>query len=220
MFKDDREKRKILKKVHSAELLIWLLVVFAIISFVSLGAVVKDIKFDNDYQIFLSDADGLIVGSPVRMMGVEVGHVIKIKPLQDEVYVKFLLTNPDIVIPQGTGVTVEFSGMAGSKSLELYLPDKNTVVDNETSILIVSSPKRLHDALDLLDTMYKKITSIIYSVSYFSSEINDLNSSSGDKIKSGADFSELIDYSESFIENSYKREKSVAKFIERFSHEK
>ncbi|MBQ7126099.1 MCE family protein [bacterium] len=220
MFKDDREKRKILKKVHSAELLIWLLVVFAIISFVSLGAVVKDIKSDNDYQIFLSDADGLIVGSPVRMMGVEVGHVIKIKPLQDEVYVKFLLTNPDIVIPQGTGVTVEFSGMAGSKSLELYLPDKNTVVDNETSILIVSSPKRLHDALDLLDTMYKKITSIIYSVSYFSSEINDLNSSSGDKIKSGADFSELIDYSESFIENSYKREKSVAKFIERFSHEK
>ena len=194
--------------------------VFAIISFVSLGAVVKDIKSDNDYQIFLSDADGLIVGSPVRMMGVEVGHVIKIKPLQDEVYVKFLLTNPDIVIPQGTGVTVEFSGMAGSKSLELYLPDKNTVVDNETSILIVSSPKRLHDALDLLDTMYKKITSIIYSVSYFSSEINDLNSSSGDKIKSGADFSELIDYSESFIENSYKREKSVAKFIERFSHEK
>lgn len=37
----------------------------------------KNIQTDNDYTIFMNDVDGLIVGSPVRMMGIEVGHITK-----------------------------------------------------------------------------------------------------------------------------------------------
>ena len=70
----------------------------------------------------MPDVDGLIVGSPVRMMGIEVGHVTKIKPIKDEVFVRFIITEKDLKIPQGTVATVEFSGMAGSKSLNcIYL---------------------------------------------------------------------------------------------------
>lgn len=218
MFSDEIEKKKIFKKVHSIELLLWLILTFFIAFIFSTGMVLKNIKSENDYQIFLPDVDGLIVGSPVKMMGIEIGHVVKIKPIQDEVYVKFIITNPNVKMPQGTVVTVEFSGMAGSKSLELYLPENSIITDKNTPMLIVSSPKRLHDAMDLLDTMYKKLTSIIYSVSYFGSEISNLNTINNNKPK--ADFSELINYSDSFINNSYKREQGLAKFIERLVNDK
>ena len=100
---------------HSGELLIWLIIICVVVAFNSLGYISKEYNRDNDYKIFLQDVDGLIVGSPVRMMGIEVGYVTKIKPLNDEVYVKFILTNPDVYIPQGTSATVEFTGMAGSR---------------------------------------------------------------------------------------------------------
>ena len=89
----------------------------------------------------MPDVDGLIVGSPVRAMGIEVGHVTKIKPVKDEVFIKFIITDKDVKLPQGTVVTVEFRGMAGSKSLELYLPDETTYLDSSVPLLRVASPK-------------------------------------------------------------------------------
>ena len=103
---------------HKGELLIWLIIVLFVVAFYSLKTIHQEKNDINDYQIFLQDVDGLIVGSPVRMMGIEVGHVTKIKPMKNDVYVKFILTNPDVYIPRGSVATVEFSGMAGSKSLE------------------------------------------------------------------------------------------------------
>ena len=169
---------------------------------------------ENDYQVFLPDVDGLIVGSPVRMMGVEVGHVVKIKPVKDEVYVKFVLTNPDVYIPQGAKITVEFSGMAGSKSLELYLPNENTYIDKNTPIITVESPKRLHDALHLLDDMYKKIGSIINSFSSFGGKLNehDLNINNG--IKNSGDFSEFLNYSNKFLDESNEKAKAIRNNLE------
>ena len=105
----------------------------------------------------MSDVDGLIVGSPVRMMGIEVGHITKIKPTNEEVFVKFILTDKNMQLPQGTIATVEFSGMAGSKSLELYLPNQSTYINTDVPILEVDPPKRLHDAMGLLNEMFDKI---------------------------------------------------------------
>lgn len=157
---------------HSGELLFWLVVILIVVAISTVTYMFKEKNADNDYRVFLPDVDGLIVGSPVRMMGIEVGHVVKIKPVKDEVYVKFILTNPDVFIPQGTAVTVEFSGMAGSKSLELYLPDKNTYRDDSSPLLVVMPPKRLHDALGLLNDMFKKLDSIILTTSSFGGRLN------------------------------------------------
>ena len=120
---NDREQ-KIFYITHAGELLVWLIIVLFFVSITSTSFVFKEKHDENDYQIFLQDVDGLIVGSPVRMMGIEVGHITKIKPTNEEVYVKFVLTNKEVYIPQGTAATVEFSGMAGSKSLE----DRKSVV--------------------------------------------------------------------------------------------
>ena len=78
--KESVSKEKIIKVTHSGELLIWLLIILLVVAITSLTYIFKGKHDDNDYRIYLRDVDGLIVGSPVRMMGIEVGHVTKIKP--------------------------------------------------------------------------------------------------------------------------------------------
>lgn len=212
MFKIKREKDTVYIS-HSAEILIWLIIILVIVAFSSLNFMHKSKNDENDYQIFLPDVDGLIVGSPVRMMGVEIGHVVKIKPVKDEVYVKFIITRPDVYIPQGSEVTVEFSGMAGSKSLELYPPQNGTLVDKDASIVTVNPPKRLHDALLLLDVMYKKIGSIINSCSSFGGKLNE-HDLSIQKGPANGDFKDFLKYSDEYLENSNEKLKSIKNSLE------
>lgn len=221
MFKIERDKNKDKLYIsHSAELLIWLVIILTFVAFSSLSFMHNSKNDENDYQIFLPDVDGLIVGSPVRMMGVEVGHVVTIKPVKDEVYVKFILTNPDVYIPQGSQITVEFSGMAGSKSLELYLPDKDTYIDKNTQIITVNPPKRLHDALFLLDDMYKKIGTIINSCSLFGEKLNE-NHLIIKKNTNYTDFNRFLEYSNTFLDNSNQKANEIRENIEGFkNHEK
>lgn len=194
------------------ELLFWLIVVLLFVSLSSLGIIFKEKNDKNDYQVFLQDVDGLIVGSPVRMMGIEVGHVTKIKPTNDNVYVKFVLTNPDVYIPQGTFLTVEFSGLAGSKSLELYLPDSNDYVDSKTPLLTVERPKRLHDALGLLNDMFKTLGSIIYSTSSFGTKLQEKNLAPAD-FKGSSGMSDFIKYADNFLIDSDKKVTEIRKNI-------
>ena len=193
---------------HSGELLLWLVIVFFIVA-VSTIIYLNGVKKANDYTIFMQDVDGLIVGSPVRMMGIEVGHVTKIKPTNEEVYIKFIITDKNITIPQGTIATVEFSGMAGSKSLELYLPDKLTYIDKNTPILTVNPPKRLHDALGLLNDMFDKLNAIIYTSSSFAENLKFI------KIQSGNDkkIEEFIDYSNDLLDDANKKAEDIRKKI-------
>lgn len=201
---------------HSGELLFWLVVLLIVVAVSSVVYMIKEKNADNDYRIFLPDVDGLIVGSPVRMMGIEVGHVVKIKPVKDEVYVKFILTNPDVYIPQGTAVTVEFSGLGGSKSLELYLPDKDTYLDGSVPVLVTMPPKRLHDALGLLNDMFKKIDSIFYSTTSFGGKLNlDLP-----KTGKSADMEWFLKYSNTMIDDTEAKAADFRKYLKRGgSHE-
>ena len=200
--KDIDKESRVVYITHSAELLIWLFIIFLILSLSILFIRIKEKNDENDYQIFLDDVDGLIVGSPVRMMGIEVGHVTKIKPMNGEVYVKFVLTNPEVYIPQGTVVTVEFSGMACSKSLELYLPEEDTYDNEPSQLLVVMPPKRLHDALGLLNEMYNKLMTIIYSASSFTNKVNFINLNFGG---SSGDIEQFLKYTDELIDDSNKK---------------
>lgn len=199
---------------HRIELLIWLLIVLIIISITTI--VQSSIKNkDNDYTIFMNDVDGLIEGSPVRMMGIEVGYITKIQPTNDEVYIKFLLTDPNITIPQGTIATVEFNGMAGSKSLELYLPDENTYIDKNVPILNVNPPKRLHDAAGLLSDMFDKLGSIIYTSSSFSNKIKFLNLP---KTNNDQSFTNFLEYADKMVDDSNKKAEDLNKKLTKYNN--
>lgn len=217
MLGKEREKQDFVLHInHSVEILIWLIVIAIFVSFSSMGVFFKEKNGENDYQIFLPDVDGLIVGSPVRMMGIQVGHVVKIKPIKDVVYVKFILTNHDVYIPQGTSVTVEFSGMAGSKSLELYLPQKGDYIDKSTPIITVNSPKRLHDALSLLNEMFKKIGSIIYTTSDFGAKLQAEDLTPKKISPSTSGMNDFIEYSNVFLDESNKKADHIRKSLKEF----
>lgn len=214
--KEQDKEDKVLRINHSVEILLWLVVIAFFVFLSSLGIIFKEKHDENDYQIFLPDVDGLIVGSPVRMMGIQVGHVVKIKPIKDVVYVKFILTNPEVYVPQGTQVTVEFSGMAGSKSLELYLPQKGDYIDKSTPIIIVNPPKRLHDALSLLNEMFKKLGSIIYTTSDFGAKLQAEDLTPKNFGHSANGMNDFIEYSNTFLDESNKKADYIRNSLKEF----
>ena len=191
---DSKKVKNVFYVTHSVEFLFWLVILFIIVAFYTFHNI-KLQKIDNDYNIFMQDIDGLIVGSPVRMMGIEVGYITEIKPTNSEVFVKFVINDKNIIIPQGTEATVEFSGLAGSKSLELYLPDKDKKVSQNSDVIVVAPPKRLHDALGLLNDMFDKLGSIILTTSSFGDKLNTIDL----PVSKEKDFKNLIKYSDKML---------------------
>ena len=180
--------------------MLWLVVILIVTAFSTFHYINK-VKSDNNYNIYLPDVDGLIVGSPVRMMGIEVGHITKIKPTNEEVYVKFIIPDKSIEIPQGTVATVEFSGMAGSKSLELYLPDKQTFINKDVPIIAVNPPIRLHDAMGLLNDMFDKFNAIIYTSSSFGQKVKQIDMPGGNAQDAGS----FVNYADKMVDDANKR---------------
>jgi hypothetical protein len=154
------------------ELVIWLLVLFGIANGIMLFRYNYK-KNLNTYQIFIPDVDGLIVGSPVRLMGIHVGYVSQLNIVGEDVYVKFVITSKGAKIPPKSKATVEFSGLGGSKSLEIYPP---TSTDPPTDkFIIAQSPKRIHDSLSLLSKMFDKLMTITDDVSNFVDNVDNLH---------------------------------------------
>ena len=101
-------------------------------------------KFIPHYHIFVQDADGLRKGAPVRMMGVEIGHITEINTINnDEIFVTFILSKDMQLIPNGTRANIESTGIVGSKSLELYPPDETS---SKTNLINVKSTDRIQGA--------------------------------------------------------------------------
>lgn len=188
---------------HRGELLIWLIILLIIVIISFISRIVHSNNDMTEHKIFMPDVDGLIVGSPVRTMGVEVGHVTKIVPVKDEVLVHFIVTNNEVNLPRGTDATVEFSGLAGSKSLELYLPDQDTYIDSTVPHLTVSSPRRLSDAAGLLNEMFKSIGNIIAVTSQFGTKLSEIDFP--EKGKNFGNPTEFLKYSDSIIDEQQKR---------------
>ena len=170
------------------EFAVWFLILCAVIAGIRIHYYHKE-KSHVTYQIFMSDVDGLVVGSPVKFMGVQVGYIDKIKIIGEDVYVKIVITDAGVTLPRGSIATVEFNGMGGSKSLEVYPPTKESLVANK--LVVVQNPKRLHDALGLLSEMFDKIDSITTKMSFFAKETgieNMDNSINLDEIQSNMNF--------------------------------
>lgn len=161
-----------IRKYVWIELAIW----FVILCLVVFGIRIYKYQQQKDYktyQIFMQDVDGLIVGSPVKFMGVQVGYIQKIKLVGDDVYIKFVMNEKEIQIPTGSIATVEFNGLGGSKSLEIYPPTNQSLSTGK--LIVVNSPKRIHDSLGLLNQMFDKIGSLTSRGSYFVKQISGMS---------------------------------------------
>ena len=123
------------------EFLVWVLVLFGAL-FVGAYLYSVHIKKNYTYYAFFNDVDGLIKGSPVKMLGYQIGYVSNISLINnDDVFVTFVITEKDITMPDSMVATVEFTGMGGSKSLELTPADSKS----KKNIISVTQPKRVQD---------------------------------------------------------------------------
>ncbi|RAI13542.1 MAG: hypothetical protein DKM23_00470 [Candidatus Melainabacteria bacterium] len=193
-------KIKYKKLARFIELSIWfLLLVFVL----GIGYVAKqNYNQHKTYQIFLQDVDGIIKGSPVRMMGIHIGYVRKVKIINDMVFVDFIINQDGIEIPKGSKVTVEFTGLGGSKSIEIYTPKDKVPKGSQT--FEVQQPRRLGAALSLLDSMLEKISAIMFQCTSFTDSINRAFSQA-ETPKSNKPMSEMLNDTDSWLDETQKK---------------
>ena len=193
-------KIKYKKLARFIELSIWfLLLVFVL----GIGYIAKqNYNQHKTYQIFLQDVDGIIKGSPVRMMGIHIGYVRKVKIINDMVFVDFIINQDGIEIPNGSKVTVEFTGLGGSKSIEIYTPKDKVPKGSQT--FEVQQPRRLGAALSLLDSMLEKISAIMFQCTSFTDSINRAFSQA-ETPKSNKPMSEVLNDTDSWLDETQKK---------------
>ena len=197
-----------MKKIEDIHKFIWIefIVWFFILCICVTGIRIyhhKKAKQMTTYQIFLPDVDGVIVGSPVKFMGVQVGYVDKIKIVSDEVYLKIVISKKDISLPKGAIATVEFNGMGGTKSLEIYPPTDESKAQDK--LIVIKEPSRLSRATALLAEMFTKIDSISTKVTYFAREVGLVDIADGIDVESIEENMQLFDK----IMNVFEKRKPV-----------
>lgn len=143
------------------EFILWLIIVAIVVLGIRYHHYKVQKQYKN-YQIFMEDVDGLIVGSPVKFLGVQIGYVKKIQIISSNVYIKFVITQKGLVLPIGAIATVEASGLGGSKALEIY-PPQNELVDK---IIVTKDPTRLGKVMSLFDDIFKELNNIFTTLDY------------------------------------------------------
>lgn len=126
------------------EIIIWLFLIAGVAIFSVYVKSTHDIA-NNSYYLFFNDVDGLVKGSQVRVMGLDVGYIQDIRVFDNKVFVSFLVTKKNFPIPKHAIATVEFYGLGGSVSLEL------TPVSSEKTgegRIRTSDPYRIQDYYD------------------------------------------------------------------------
>ena len=83
------------------------------------------------------DVNGMRAGSGVQMMGVRIGQVEEIKPMlnfaDSYVEVKFVITEPNVIIPKASEISIQQSGIIGEQFLEITPPQERTIYIPESS---------------------------------------------------------------------------------------
>lgn len=139
------------------EVLIWFLIIVTVIMGVFLYKHIK-LKQKHSYHVFFTDTDGLRNGSPVKIMGNEIGYVSNVKVINnDEIFVSFVITTPQINIPTGSLANIESAGLVGSRSLEIYPPKTNDMPEAE--LIIPQNPSRVQGVY----TNSSRTANIIYA---------------------------------------------------------
>lgn len=165
-------------KLWLIEVIIWGIIVFTIVSTVTFVRN-NDIRKNYTYFAFFKDVDGIIVGSPVKIQGVQVGYVSDMKLVNDEVFVTFIITDNNFKMPSKMNASVSFTGMGGSKSIELFVPKEGDKAkdyirtiepmrikdfmyySNETSQILLSM---MNDAMEMMnDNTVKIVKEFIHS---------------------------------------------------------
>lgn len=145
------------------EVIVWLIVI-GLIVFIFSFIKVYNTKHNETYHVFLEDVDGLIVGSPVRMMGLQVGYVSDIKIVDNKIFITFVVSEDNSKVPENSVVTVGAYGLAGSKSLEIT-PDSKGEKPYDYAYFIPKTPRRIGDVYRVQADINQSIINMSVAIS-------------------------------------------------------
>ena len=95
----------------------------------------KAISSADRISVDFKDVNGMRAGSGVQMMGVRIGQVEEVSPQVSEegnsVKVKFVITEPNIVIPKASEISIQQSGIIGEQFLEITPPREKVIYISE-----------------------------------------------------------------------------------------
>ena len=118
-------------------------------------------------EVHFKDVNGMRAGSGVQMMGLRVGQVEEITPVIDGensyVKLKFVITEPNIKIPEASELSIQQSGLIGEQFLEITPPKTRTVylpVDGK-SLLYQNDPVQIKLDDKYYDVGYIKDAKIV-----------------------------------------------------------
>lgn len=133
------------KYIWLFEIIIWLIIFSGIFYFFVYHSAKKE-NVRNTYYLFFDDVEGLQKGSPVRLMGINIGYVRDVKIFDNKVFISFLVTKDNVQIPHMASASIEFYGLGGSTSLELN-PGTSSEYGEKDAIIPVES-YRIQDFWD------------------------------------------------------------------------
>ncbi len=112
----------------------------------------KHYKYDkpNTYNIVFKDIDSIVKGSPVRFMGINVGYVTKLKRKDGYIICRIRITKDNVKIPDFTRAKVEFNGLGGSKSIELFPPTSD---DTGIQGIVAIESLRINDLAGMVEDL-------------------------------------------------------------------
>ena len=131
------------KYIWILEITIWLLIGFSIFYFSVYRNKIEE-NIQNTYYLFFNDVSGLVKGSPVRIMGINIGHVQDVKIFDNKVFVSFIVTKENVEIPNKATATIEFYGLGGSTSLEI----NPQTAENGSGLITASDTYKVQDFWD------------------------------------------------------------------------
>lgn len=137
-----------LNRAIISDILLWVFLTLLIAYGVYLFAIVIPAKRGQTIVLPFKDANEISKGSAVRMMGTEVGFVDDIRIRQDHVEIVVQTYPKSLKIPSGSVFTILFTGLAGSKSIEVQLPETPQPQQNGIPEYLIEQPIRMKDTLN------------------------------------------------------------------------
>jgi len=91
----------------------------------------RSISAGERLEVIFHDIDGMRPGSAVQMMGIRIGQVEDVIPVigkeNNYVKVRFVITEPNIKVPDASVISIQQSGIIGEKFLEITPPSPNNI---------------------------------------------------------------------------------------------
>jgi len=138
------------------EIVIWFILA-GLITFMGIDRFKDNSILFSRYTLEFQDIDGLNVGSPVRFMGYQVGHVTKVELLDSKIYVSFKITEKKTKIPNASVARIEFSGIGGSKSLEIMPPEKEIACQSIKKGIYAKEPIRINSIMEVQSAIFENV---------------------------------------------------------------